>query len=101
MNQIVHTTSTPTCSCAWCQRVEPWRSRWAQCIQVGWMRVWDAVDSGSAQLIPDVHPANPDHDHYRTCRACAYDEHVSRRYEYLGSWWVNLECGHTQNDDEH
>jgi hypothetical protein len=63
--------------------------------------VWDAVDSGSAQLIPEMHPAMVGPDKVRTCQTCGSDEVVTRRYEHLGSWWVTLGCTHFQNDDEH
>jgi hypothetical protein len=63
--------------------------------------VWDAVDNGSATLIPEMHPAMVGTDKVRTCRNCGTDEVANRRYEYLGSLWVNLGCGHFQNDDEH
>jgi hypothetical protein len=65
------------------------------------MRFHDAVDSGIAQWIPEVHPAVTGPDKVRTCASCGTDEIVSRRYSYLGSWWVNLECAHTQRDDEY
>jgi hypothetical protein len=48
------TTSKSACSCAWCQDVEPWRSRFAQCIQTGWKRAREAVAQGIACDVPRV-----------------------------------------------
>lgn len=40
------------CSCAVCMGIAPWTERFAQCIQVGWIRATEAVAAGIASDVP-------------------------------------------------
>jgi hypothetical protein len=40
------------CSCAACRGFEPWASRFAGCIQSGWMAASEAVAVGAASRVP-------------------------------------------------
>ena len=40
------------CTCAVCMGFEPWVTRFAQCIQVGWIRAAEAVAAGIATRVP-------------------------------------------------
>ena len=40
------------CSCAVCMGFEPWVSRFAQCIQAGWIVAAQAVAEGIASRVP-------------------------------------------------
>lgn len=52
MRSIVTVRTDDFCSCAHCMGVEPWRSLFAQCIQVGWHLAGEAVALGLACRVP-------------------------------------------------
>lgn len=41
-----------TCTCAVCMGFEPWTARFAQCIQLGWIKADEAVRLGIACPVP-------------------------------------------------
>ena len=60
------TTTTRTCSCAWCMGIEPWRTDFATCIQEGWIAAQDAVAAREACFT--MHPRG------RFCKVCGQYE---------------------------